>query len=80
MVLIEGDSRLAAADADFADLRDSVDIVGLNRGVLVLLDVLLNLGGKFEPLARVVKELDLIESNRGSAAERARTGKDPKGT
>ena len=30
--------------------------------------------------ARVVKELDLIESNHGSAAERARTRKDPKAT
>jgi hypothetical protein len=29
--------------------------------------------------SRVVKELDLIESNHGSAAERASTGKDPKG-
>jgi hypothetical protein len=29
---------------------------------------------------RVVKELDLIESNHGSAAERAGSGKDPKGT
>jgi hypothetical protein len=29
---------------------------------------------------RVVKELDLIESNHGSAAERAGTEKDPKGT
>jgi hypothetical protein len=29
-------------------------------------------------IARVVKELDLIESNHGSAAERASTRKDPK--
>jgi hypothetical protein len=31
-------------------------------------------------LPRVVKELDLIESKHGSAAERAGTWKDPKGT
>jgi hypothetical protein len=60
--LVESDTRFAATEADFADLRDSVYALRVNRGVLGLLDSLPNLGRK----------LDLVWSENWISASRGR--------
>ena len=51
--LVESDTRFAAPDADFADLRDSVYALRVNRGVFGFLDGLSKLGRKLDLLAAV---------------------------